>query len=285
MTSPPEAAPFQDVGALRARKRVLDLLAVSTLLATFLAAAIPWFLQALPLDLAPAARAALAFTLVYWASAAAADRLRRPLGLLIAILALQSSAVIFLALFWHLLGGLQSPTLLLAFLLPTLGAGLLLRPWHAASLALLSILAVGLLAMAESPELRWYLSRLGLPGLLARALPALPRRPEPFPGVDSSPAYLFVLLEAFAVLELACMAALPPLVRLLRRLLARPAAPALLDAGVLRTALLESAVPTALVDAEDGRILLASEGFSRRMLLQRSRCPRPQLQPGPRSAP
>jgi PAS domain-containing protein len=259
---------LDDAGALRERKRALDRIAVATPLLVLVAVAVPWFLQALPLDLGPAARAALAFTLSFWAAASASDRLRGPRALLAATLVLQAAALLFLAFYWHLLGGLQTPTLLLAFLFPALAGGLLLRPWQALALAGLSVLAVGSVAMAESPELRWYVSRLGLPGALQRLVPALPARAQPFPGTASAPAFQFVLIEAFAVLELAIAAGLPALSGVLRRLLTRPAAPGRADADVLRAAFLAAPVPTALLETEDGRILLASEGFSRRMLLQ-----------------
>jgi PAS domain-containing protein len=258
----------EDVGALRERKRALDRLTIATLLVVFFAAGVCWFLRALALDLAPAARAALVYTLSYWAVSAATDGIGSRRGLHAAALGLQASAILFLAWIWHLLGGLQSPTLLLAFFLPTMAAGILLRPWDAAMSATLSIAAVGFVSMAESPELRWYLFQLGLPRWLASAMPGVTGRPTPFPGVDAQPAYVFVLLEVFAALELACAAFSSSLSRLVRRLEARPGSSTRQEHDLFRTALLAATTPTALVEEDDGEIVLASEGFVRRMLLQ-----------------
>ena len=257
----------EDLGALRERKRALDRFTIATLLIVFLAAGVCWFLRILALDLAPAARAALVYTLLYWAVAAATDRIDRPRALLAAVLALQVSAIVFLAWIWHLLGGLQSPTLLLAFVLPTMAVGILLRPWHAVASAALSIVAVGIVAMIESPELRWYLFQLGLPRWLASAVPGAPARQTPFPGVDAQPAYVFVVLEVFAVLELACAALSASASRLVRRIDARPGSSPREEDDLFRSALLASPTPTAIVEEDDGRILLASEGFVKRMLL------------------
>jgi PAS domain-containing protein len=121
--------------------------------------------------------------------------------------------------------------------------------------------------MIESPELRWYLSQLGLPRSLASGMPWVPGRPTPFPGVDAQPAYAFVLIEVFSALELACAAFSVSLSRLVRRLDARPGSSAREEHDLFRTALLAATTPTALVEEDDGRILLASEGFVKRMLL------------------
>ena len=259
----------EDVGALRERKRALDRFTIATLLVVFLAASVCWFLRVLALDLAPAARAALVYTLSYWALSAATDRIGSRRGLLAAALGLQASAILFLAWIWHLLGGLQSPTLLLAFFLPTMAAGVLLRPWHAATSAALSIVAVGLVSMIESPELPWYLAQLGLPRWLASAMPGVLGRPTLFPGVDATqPAYVFVLLEVFSALVLACAAFSASLSRLARRLDARAGSSTREEHDLFRAALLSATTPTALVEEDDGGIVLASEGFVRRMLLQ-----------------
>jgi PAS domain-containing protein len=256
-----------DVGAMRERKRALDRLTIATLLVVFLAVLVCWFLRILALELAPAARAALAYTLLYWAASQATDRIRRFRGLLVAALALQASAIVFLACMWHLLGGLQSPTLLLAFFLPTMAVGALLRPWHAAACAALAIVSAGLIAVIESPELRWYLFQIGLSPALSSLTPAWPGRPTPFPGVDAQPAYDFVLLEVFSAMEIACAAISASLSVLVRRLEARPGS-AREEQDLFRAALLAATTPTALVEEEDGRILLASEGFVKRMLLR-----------------
>jgi PAS domain-containing protein len=134
--------------------------------------------------------------------------------------------------------------------------------------AALSIGAVGLVSVIESPELRWYLFQLGLPRWAASALPVLTARPTPFPGVDAQPAYVFVLLEVFSVLELACAASSAFLSRLARRLEARPGPSTGHEHDLFRAALLAATTPAALVEEDDGRIVLASEGFVRRMLVQ-----------------
>jgi len=256
----------EDLGTLRERKRILDLLSMATLIVLFLAAALPWFLRALALPLAPAARTALTFTLLYWAAAALTDRIVHRRGLLAAAFCLQASALIFQAVLWRQLGGLQSPIFLLASCVPVAAAGFLLVPWQAVALAVFSVLAVSQVALVESPELRWYLSRLGLPGWAMAGGSWMASRPQPFPGVGAQPAFVFVLVEAFAVLQLACAGLCVWLARSSRRLQLR-ARPDAVPGDLLATALRAAATPTALVEEDDGRVLLASDSFSKQMLL------------------
>src|SRR3989442_4629699 len=157
MMGPAEAA------ALRERKRILDDVTVWMLLMVSAAVAVPWFLRLLPIDLSAAARAAFGFTLLYLALAMLTDRLRGPRSLRLALLFLQASAIIFLGLLWHLVGGLQVPLLLLAFVPLVMASGLVLGRWQPYGAALLSIAGVGVVALKESRALRWYLPQIGLP--------------------------------------------------------------------------------------------------------------------------
>jgi len=259
-----------ETSALRERKRILDDVTVWMLLVVSVAVAVPWFLRLLPIDLSVVARATFGFTLLYIALATLTDRLRGPRSLRLALLFLQASGIVFLGLLWHLVGGLQVPMLLLAFVLPVMASGLVLGRWQPYGAALLSVVVVGVIALNESRELRWYLPQVGLPvDRIVGSLALLPDRSGPFPSLASPPDQLLVLLEIFVVFQLACALLSNRLARTLRQLFRRLAAAAEARRGVqglFRAALKAAATPTVLVCSENGRIVLASDGFLKRML-------------------
>ena len=257
--------------SLRERKRLLDGGTVAILTTVFVAIAIPWFLRVLPIDLALATRAAFAYLVVYLGAAALTNRLRTVRALGVAVLALQGSAICFLGLLWHLAGGLQTPMFLAAFCLPVIASGIVLPRRAAYGAALWSVLVVGLLALAESSDLRWYLFQLGFAvDRIARFLPPLPQRSEPFPGLVGSPAYLFVIVFSFAIFEFGCAALATSLARALRHLTDRLTASRAADgeaSGLLTATLRAASTPEVLIFSDTGQVVLASDSFLRAMVL------------------
>lgn len=255
---------------LRERKRIADDTTLWMLLVVSVAVVVPWFVRLLPIDLSVIARATFGFTLLYVALATLTDGLRGPRSLGLATWFLQASGVVFLGLLWHLVGGLQVPMLLLVFVLPVMASGLVLGRWQPYGAALLSVVVVGVIALSESRELRWYLPQIGfrvdrIVGSLALRLD----RSAPFPSLASPPDQLLVLLEIFVVLQLACALLSNRLARTLhqvsRRLVVFTEAQRGVS-GLFQAALKAAATPIVLVSSENGRIVLASEGFLKRML-------------------
>lgn len=267
------AQPVDAISTSRVRKRLLEVATVWMLGLVFVAIAVPWFLRALAIDLAPAARAAFAYTLFHVLVSTITDRMRRPRSLLAAAVLLQALGIVFFGLLWHLVGGLQTPMLLLAFFPPVIASGILLGRWQTYATALLSIAVVIAVALAESPELRWYVAQLGIPlDRIPRALPflPLPGLPQPFPTLAAQPAFSFVLLGGFAVLLLACAWLSHSLSGRLLRLYAPLGALAEEGShppGIFQAALEASPAPTVIVFAERGQVVLAGDSFLRSMLL------------------
>lgn len=265
--------PADAVSSWRERKRLLEAAMVWMLVLVFGAIAVPWFLRVLSIDLAPAARAAFAYTLVHVLVSTITDRMRRPRSLLAAAVLLQAFGIVFLGLLWHLVGGVQTPMLLLAFFPPVIASGILLGRWQAYLAALLSITVVTSVALAESPDLRWYFSQLGISlDRIPRALPFLPLagRPQPFPSLAGQPAHSFVVLEGFAALLLACAWLSHSLSGGVLRISGRVGPPAeggSQPEGIFQAALAASPAPAVLVAAEGGQVLLASDSFLRSMVL------------------
>jgi PAS domain-containing protein len=272
--APDDAAtlPALSVVPVRERKRLLDEVTVWIVVGVSVAVAGSWFLRGLPIDIGLAARAAFGFTLLYIIAATLADRLHRPRALVAALLLLQGSGIAFLGLFWHLAGGLQNPMFLLAFALPVIASGIVLWRWQALVAALLSITTVAFVALVESAELRWYLFQLGTPiDRFLRWLPVVSGRLEPLPGFTPRPSYLIVVLVVFVVLQLLCALLTEFLGQTLRRWHGRLASVAA-DAngaanGLFPAALKAAPTPAVLVLPDNGQILLASDGFVKRMLL------------------
>ena len=261
------ATPGNGTLALRERKRIVDSVNITLLVAVSVAVAVPWFLRVLPIDLALVARLTLAYVLFYAAVARLADRLggRKTLNIVAGLL--QGTTIGFLGVLWLLVGGLGAPMLLLAFLVPVLVSGAVFGRADAYAAATGSIAFVVLAALAESRELRWYLFQLGLPvEWVSRWLPSLSSGPKPFPGVVGQPAYEFVVLETFAVLQLAAALLAHRLAQVLPALY-RHVAAAQDVPELFATALRAAPAPTLLVALDSGRIVLASQTFFERMLL------------------
>lgn len=273
------AAPAADgLFALGERKRVLDAVWLLTLFVVLLAVAVPWYLRILEIDLAPVAWGTFAFAGLYVAGARLAERLESRRAMLAAVTAAQLSGVVFLAVFWHLAGGLQNPMLLLAFVLPVAAVGIMLASWQPYLSALVAVVAVAAVAFAQSPDLRWYVVQVGLPveGLVG----LLPERPpgaaEPFPSLGAPPSYLALLLALFSLLIVTAAVVSESLAAVVLRLYGRlqRTAAAREEAESLAEAVLRaSPLPAALVYADTGQVLSVSENFEERLLLTSGEAP------------
>jgi PAS domain-containing protein len=266
--SAPDAGP--DLADLRQRKRTLDAVVVLTIALAITAAAVPWFLRVSNLDFAPAVRGAFLLALGYAAAAAATDRLRSRRGLAAALALLQVAGVVALALLWHLVGGVEIPMFLLAFFLPVAGAAMLVPGWPSFAIALLSVASAVVVAVAESPGLRFDLAQMGLPlEPVLRFLPAARTAAGGF-GPASRPSDPLVALIAFALLLPAFAAVARVVARSSRALESRTrAALAVLDPAdnLFGAVARASGEPAVLVLADSGQVVRASETFRERMLL------------------
>jgi PAS domain-containing protein len=187
------------------RVHLLDDLWLLQIFAILFAAGLPWLVSSLDIRLGAAllgllglAAIHVGFTLLT-ASAPDIDHWRK-----LALTLLHAVGVVVIALMWHYVGGIHNPAFLLVFALPVVGAIFLSR-WQPYVIAILAILAVSVVALSESPELRWYASGL-VPqaAWLSPLFGAAGASASPFPGFYAPPGYFLVLLEVFAVLMLGC---------------------------------------------------------------------------------
>jgi len=256
--------PGLDPLARRERKRGLDALWLFTFVAAFLAVAAPWYVRSLEIDLVPPAATLFVAAAAYFAVAKVTDRLRRGGAVAAVTAASQLVGVGVLAVVWHLAGGVHYPLFVLVFALPVAGAGVLLPRWQVWTSAVAAVAAVAAVTWIESPDLRWYALRAGLPvETLVGLLPEAPSRAgDAFPDVRLPPAFLFAALAACAVL-------LPALAVLTRALASARSQSARSDdaAELLGAAFRASPASLALVDTASLRVVAASAGFLARLLL------------------
>lgn len=268
-TNAPLHATADELAAMRELKRLSDDSTLLLLLAVAMVVTVPWFLRDLDINLAPVAWSIFVFAVASLVASRLADGLASATALRWAMTAMQAANIVFAAWIWHLAGNLQHPLFLLIFVLPVATAGWTLKPGRAIALALVAIAAAAVVALQNSPELRWYLAQMGLPAVL------LPDgigygAGRPFPGVELPASYLFLLLVTFtlavAALALATQSGAALLARAQSRLTASQHA--LKDAQTLAVELLQvSSHPAALVYADNFNIASASASFLEEMLL------------------
>jgi PAS domain-containing protein len=245
------------------RVHLLDDIWLLAIFAILLASALPWLISTFPIDLAPAAFGLVALGALHVAfSMASAPGRPRTRWHTRGLSALHAVGIICIGFVWQHTGGLQNPMLLAVFALPVIGAVFISR-WQPYLMALLAIVVVTVVAVAETPELRWMAS--GLQGVgpliddLFRGDPG--RGSAPFPGFYAPSGYFVVMLEVFAIFVIACAVAAEHLGTVFERMYAH-AATARADAQrgeELWTALIEQLpVPAVLVDADTSQVICAS---------------------------
>ena len=264
------SAPIDEaVAGLQERKQVLDDGWLLMLLSAALAVAIPWFLRNSQLDLGPVTWAIFLYGVAYLAFSRGLERSADARAKLFALTALQAAAIVFAAFLWHLAGSVQNPMFLMVFALPVAAAGCVLPGARPLILAFLSVVCVSFVALIDAPQLRWYMSQLGIP---VDAIPAglYAHASKPFPGLDVPAAYVFLLLVTFAVVVMAVALLSQSVAALVRSLHSRldSSARALNQANTMASEVLRaSPYPAALVYADTFNVAQASQGFLQRMEL------------------
>jgi hypothetical protein len=244
------------------RIHLLDDTWLLTIFAILLATVVPWLVSALDINFVAACLGLLAlgvihisFTLIGKPARAGE---RRP-----ALASLHIAGIIVVGLIWSNAGGLQNPGFLIVFALPVVGAIFLSR-WQPYLMALLAIVVVGAVALAQAPELRWYVPGLNAVGAwLATVLGQ--QGSTAFPGFYAPSGYYVVLLEVFAILVFACAVAAEYLGTIFERLHVHvDVARAEAERGQeFWTTLIEQIpVPALLVDADTLHVVCASDRTS-----------------------
>lgn len=246
------------------RVHLLDdtwLLTVATLL---LVLGVPWFSGHLDVQIGTAALGLLALGVLHLAFTVIAAappsiaRWRNP-----TLKTLHAAGVLVLGFIWWHAGALQNPVFLLVFVLPVVGAIFLSR-WFPYVTALLAVLTVSVVALAEAPDLRWYVAGfLGREGHLLDWLGgAGARTPAPFASFYAPTTYQVVMLEVFTIVLIACAVAAEYLGTIFERLIGFTLfARAEAERGQeLWLRFIEQLpVPALLVDPESMRIIASSQ--------------------------
>jgi hypothetical protein len=246
------------------RVHLLDDVWLLTIVAILIATGVPWFLSGFEVQLGAASWGLLVLGAVHWAftSIAAPTRAHtqwRRRGLA----ALHLAGVIGVGYIWQHTGGVQNPVFLCVFALPVIGA-IFVSDWHPYFTAAVAVAVVILVALAQVPELRWYIGGLSSSGpWLARLFGEQSAVANaPFSGFYAPASYFVVLLEVFAILLFACAVAAEYLGTIFERLyslvsLARAEA----EGGQeLWTGLIEQLpVPAFLIDVDTLQVVSASQ--------------------------
>jgi hypothetical protein len=168
--------------------------------AILFATALPWLLGDLPVNFLAVSLGLLALGAIHFCFSTlgrlASFRQQRRL-----LKGLHAAGVCIVAFVWMNAGGVQNPAFLIVFVLPVV-SGIFLSRWQPYLMALLAILLVCIVALAQVPELRWYVPAASG---LAAWLPAVSE--APFRGFYAPSAYYIVLLQVFAISILAAAVA------------------------------------------------------------------------------
>jgi hypothetical protein len=248
------------------RIHLLDDTWLLTIFAILLATVVPWLVSALDINFVAACLGLLAlgaihisFTIVGKPARAGE---RRPLLTLLHV-----AGILIVGFIWLNAGGLQNPAFLMVFVLPVVGAIFLSR-WQPYLMALLAILVIGVVALAQAPELRWHVPGLNTVGAsLAVVLNQQgAAASSPFPGFYAPSAFYAVLLQVFAILMFACAVAAEYLGTIFERLHSHvDVARAEAERGQeFWTTLIEAMpFPALLVDSDTLQVVCASTRASR----------------------
>jgi hypothetical protein len=257
------------IETLRVQTRWLAQVIAGTMVLLFVAAALPWLLRMIEVELAPLAWTMTAFAAAHAALVIAADHVRSRTAMLRLLYAVPLVGAASMAVLWHYGGGIGHPALALPMVLPVLAAGALPRVRFAYDVALYSIVVVVTTVMISSPDFVWYATQLGVPGAaIGRVAGEELAVRDPFPGATTTPAAAFLFVATFAAVQLAAAMVSTRVVAFVRR---REELTERLAAAHPDTlpALAAERMPAAsvLVIAATGQIVQASKHFIQRMLL------------------
>jgi PAS domain-containing protein len=191
------------------RVHLLDDIWLMTIVAILVATGVPWFASGFEVNVGMASWGLLALGGIHVAFTMLASPSRvhgrwRDR----ALTSLDILGVVLIGFIWQHVGALQNPMFLMVFALPVVGAIFLSR-WHPYLIAAVSVIAVGVVALSQAPELRWYASGLfGTDKWLTWLFGNQSAVPQPsFSGFFAPSNYLIVLFEVFAILLFACAVA------------------------------------------------------------------------------
>jgi diguanylate cyclase (GGDEF)-like protein len=272
-------SPFQNLGTetmetVLERKRMLDAAWAVCLVALLATVAVPWFLSVLEIDLARVAVFVFTMALAYLVVGAVTDRFTNQVAVGIAMRVMPLVSIILMGPLWHLVGGLANPVFLAAFTLPVILSGIMMSGWSAHVAALLSVFVAFSVALAESADLRWYLSggREWVFTLIA-TLPQVGLSASAFPELRLSPAYYFTILVTFAMTQGLVAFMTTPIASLVLRLDGRlRVSDRLLHEvqGIFHAVLSAAPEPSVVLYADTYRPVQASDSFFQRMLVKPS---------------
>jgi hypothetical protein len=191
------------------RTHLLSDMWLLTIVAIVIATGVPWFVSGFEVDAGAASWGLLAMGGIHVAFTIPPSR-TLPHGRwhdhLLTLL--DVIGVILIGFIWQHVGALQNPTFLTIFALPVIGAIFLSRrrPYL---IAAVSVCVVGVVALVQVPELRWYASGLfGSDAWLTWLFGRQSTVAQPsISGFYAPSSYLIVLLEVFAIGLFACAVA------------------------------------------------------------------------------
>lgn len=245
------------------RVHLLDDTWLLTIVAILVATALPWFASGFEVEVGTAAWGLLVLGGIHVAFTFLGTPSRAPgKGRDLALTALCLIGVVAIGFIWAHAGALRNPIFPMVFALPVVSSIFLSR-WHPYVLAAAAVLVTAVVALSQSPELRWYAAGLtGTDAWLTLLFGSSNPAPQvAFTGFYAPSSYV-VLLEVFTVLLFACAFASEYIGSLFERLNARSmlAQAETERAQALWAGLIERVpVPVLLVDPDTQLIVAASE--------------------------
>ena len=187
------------------RSHLLDDTWLLTIFAILLATVVPWLVSSLDINFVAACLGLLALGAIHisFTTIGKPARVAERRALLTL---LHVAGIVVVGFIWLNAGGLQNPAFLIVFALPVVGAIFLSR-WQPYLMALLAIVVAGVVALAQAPELRWYVPGLNAVGASLAALLGQQGASSTFPGFYAPSAYYAVMLQVFAILAFSCAVA------------------------------------------------------------------------------
>jgi PAS domain-containing protein len=187
------------------RIHLLDDTWLLTIFAILLGTVVPWLVSSLDINFVAACLGLLALGAIHISFTIVGKPARVGERHLVLSL-LHIAGIVVVGFIWLNAGGLQNPAFLIVFALPVVGAIFLSR-WQPYLMAILAIVVAGVVALAQAPELRWYVPGLNAVGASLAAVLGQQGSASTFPGFYAPSAYYAVMLQVFSILVLACAVA------------------------------------------------------------------------------